>query len=124
MTKPNRIEAVVCAILTGLVLVGVGALGVRLRPYWVARYRGADADLRGAVLIGAPLRGVDLHGAELPNTDLRGADLRDADLKGADLSGANLDGAVFLGAVYDLQTSWPAGFVPQHAGAVLESLQP
>jgi hypothetical protein len=84
-------------LLALLVLAGISLLGVRLRPYWVARYRGVGANLRGAVLIHARLQGVnlaaaDLRGANLRNADLRGATLLDADLRGADLRGADLRG--------------------------------
>jgi hypothetical protein len=51
--KPNRIVAIVCALLAGVVLVG--GVDVRLRPCWAARYLSEEADLRGVVLIGALL---------------------------------------------------------------------
>jgi hypothetical protein len=37
---------------------------------------------------------------------------------GADLTGADLTGADLTGAHYDNSTRWPAGFDPQHHGAV------
>jgi hypothetical protein len=119
MEKPktnNRIVWV-CILLAGVVTGGVGVLGVRLRPYWVARYRGKGADLHAAALPLAPLVGAALDGANLRGANLRGANLahaslgvdtsapprlpmaggfrgpRGADLTGADLTGANLNGA-------------------------------
>jgi uncharacterized protein YjbI with pentapeptide repeats len=98
----NRTTWLVCVLLAGVVL------GVRLKPYLVAKYRGKMADLSGAVLIYAPLAGADLDYANLERArldaahlnaaDLSGADLRDACLRrailyGADLSRADLDGA-------------------------------
>src|SRR5262249_4843437 len=72
-------------ILAGGMSVGIGLLFVRLRPYWVAKYRGAGADLRGAVLPRAPLRGADLCAANLRSADLHGADLRGANLSQTDV---------------------------------------
>jgi hypothetical protein len=132
------------AACLALVLVGgVGVLGVRLRPYWVAMYRGESADLHGAVLFNAPLAHGDLTFANLRGADLRSADLQDADLggatlAGADLRGANLQGAAwyaygsidgvlipntwtdFRGARYDRRTRWPDGFDPLKHGAIRE----
>jgi hypothetical protein len=76
------------AALAAIVLGGSMLLIIRLRPYWVARYRGA----------GAHLRGVSLRGAALASANLQGADLRDADLRGANLQGAFLGGAELAGA--------------------------
>src|SRR5258708_17978053 len=97
--KKSRVPWVMSAILAAVVLVSVGMLFVRLRPYWIAKYRGAGAHLRGAMLTHAPLAGArlvmaDLRGADLRGADLRGAELLDADLGGADLRGANLQGTV------------------------------
>ena len=117
----------------------VVALGAFLRPYWVAKYWGARADLRGTMRYRAPLREADLRRANLRSANLReadlrgsylqyailrGADLRDADLRdsalwGVDLMRANLQGANVHGAAYDLNTRWPEGFDPVAAGAVL-----
>jgi hypothetical protein len=58
MKKTNRVAWTLAGILALVVIGGIAALGVRLRPYWVAKYRGEGADLRGANLILAPL--VDL----------------------------------------------------------------
>jgi len=115
MTKRqrNRLAWGLAAILAGVVLAGVWPLSVRLKLYWVARYRGREADLRGAMLVLAPLRhadltaadlagadlgGANLSGAELSEADLTGANLENADLSGAQLSGANLSGARLAGA--------------------------
>jgi hypothetical protein len=131
----NRIAWGLATALAVVVLGGVGALGVQLRPYWVAKYRGQEADLRHAVLVGAPLQGAVLEDANLWSADLRranlrnaylgGADLTNADLRGADLRGAVLcqvssgDGvwlpetiARFRGARYDGYTHWPQLFDP------------
>lgn len=120
MMNTNRIMWVLIALLTGVALVGIGALGVRLRPYWVAKYRGEKADLHGAVLVFAPLSGTDLtranlNGASLNGANLRearlqeaqlkGADLREADLEEADLGHADLAGADLRGA--DLRDAVP-----------------
>jgi Pentapeptide repeats (8 copies) len=122
--------------LAAMVLVGVGMLGVRLWPYWVAKHHGRGADLPGAVLVWAPLRGADLDGANFREANLRGADLRGAFLDGADLTGSDLRGADlrdtklefdrlliiwgirFRHARYDASTRWPAGFDPRAHGAV------
>jgi hypothetical protein len=43
MTNTHRATWAVCALLVGGGLGGVGVLGVRLKPYWVAKYRGERA---------------------------------------------------------------------------------
>jgi uncharacterized protein YjbI with pentapeptide repeats len=96
----RRIIWVVCSLLATAVLAGVSALAVRLRPYWVAKYRGHGADLRNAMLVYAPLAGADLihadlHGANLHKATFRGADLIGADLTDTDLMGTDLTNAVF-----------------------------
>lgn len=90
MTKrtAQRTAWVLCALLAAVMLGAVGLLGMRLKPYWVAKYRGSGADLHRALLIRAPLAG-----ANLTSADLRGADMKDACLVRADLSGANLSAA-------------------------------
>src|SRR5688572_20824541 len=80
----------------------------RLRPYWVARYRGAGADLRGVVLVrahlvSANLQGADLRGADLGGADLSGALLGGARLQGADLRGAKLHRTAFCPVYLDVQ---------------------
>ncbi len=92
--RTNRVAWGLVAILATVLLGGVGVLGVRLRPYWVAKYRGENADLHCAFLVGAPLA----H-AQLGETDLRGANLAHADLSAATLCGANLTGAELTGAI-------------------------
>jgi hypothetical protein len=82
--KTHRSTGILCALLSVIVLGGIGVLGVRLRPYWVARYRGAGANLQGAALPGARLQGVDLCAATLQGADLQGADLRGANLSRTD----------------------------------------
>jgi hypothetical protein len=131
-TKRTRRTAWGLAAILGVVLLaGVGLLGVGLRPYWVARYRGECADLHDAMLIRAPLAGANLHQSVLRYASLRAADLVLVDLTGADLTGADLTGArlavvvpemgpcLSFGARYDKNTHWPAGFDPRKHGAVL-----
>jgi uncharacterized protein YjbI with pentapeptide repeats len=138
MTKTNRRMWLLIALLGGVVLAGVGALGVRLRPYWVAKYRGYCADLRrttlrfaplayadlldanlaGASLVGANLDRANLGGANLHKADLTGTGMRHAVLVGANLTGADLTGASLAWAIYDARTQWPAGFDPRAHGAV------
>ena len=68
-------------------------------------------------------------GRKCVGADLRHINLLDADLWGANLSGANLslanlylaklNGANLTGARYNADTTWPEGFDPVAAGAVL-----
>src|SRR5581483_4649372 len=97
MTNPKTTWRVglTIALLAGVVLAGVGALNVRLRPYWVAKYHGERASLHDAALPSAPLAGAilcntDLSGAALSRANLSGADLQDANLSQANLGRANL----------------------------------
>ena len=76
------------AILAVAMVGGVGLLGVRLRPYWVAKYRGEEADLSGAFLRFAPLAGAQLWEADLSEADLHFANLRGAALGAADAGAA------------------------------------
>ncbi len=142
--RTNRAAWVIAVLLAVVVLGGVALLGVQLKPYWVAKYRGNGANLDGAVLIfpplpGADLMGASLSGANLDSVDLRHANLslttlsdaslRGADLSRADLSNANADGSdlrradltrvTLTGALYDASTRWPAGFDPIKHGMVL-----
>jgi uncharacterized protein YjbI with pentapeptide repeats len=71
-----------------LVFAGVGVLGVRLWPYWVAKYHGGEADLHGAMLVYAPLRGAFLESADLNGADLAGATLAEAKMLRVDLQRA------------------------------------
>src|SRR5205809_39319 len=87
-----------CAVLAGSILGGSVLLLVRLRPYWVAKYRGESACLRGAELSGAPLSGANLSDADLRHSNLRYANLSSAYLTGADLTGARLIHANLRGA--------------------------
>ena len=70
-------------------------------------------------LKGADLRGADLRFANLRDADLSYANLGGANLSGAILPGAKLESADLRGARYSLNTTWPDGFDPQAAGAVL-----
>ena len=62
------------ALVAGVALVVAGWWFTR--PYWIAKYRGPRAYLRGAVLIHAPLRYANLSGADLQDANLTGADLQ------------------------------------------------
>src|SRR5205823_14853677 len=119
MSKPKRSRSIwaLCAALAIPLLVGLGFLFTRLKPYWVARYHGKGADLHAARLAFAPLAGAALDGANLRGASLRGANLsraslgvdpngppfpfmpgglrerRGTDLTHADLTRANLKGA-------------------------------
>ena len=119
MHKPrtNRTIWILCSALAVVVLAGIGLLAVRLKPYWVAKYRGEGADLHGAVLPGAPLEDANLHHANLKGANLRGAHLAGADLGWANLEGADLQGADLRDARYDDSTRWPSGFDPERHGA-------
>jgi uncharacterized protein YjbI with pentapeptide repeats len=146
--RTNRVVWGLMAILAVAVLGGVAALGMRLRPYWIAAHDGEFADLRAASLFHARLRGAGLGEAHLEGADMRdadlsdanltfthlvgsdlrnadltrasvwGADMRGADLRGTKLGGANLKDAIFTGARYDRLTRWPNNFNPQRHGAV------
>src|SRR2546430_448040 len=88
----NRLAWVACAILAAGVLVSVGFLLIRLRPYWIARNRPVEAKLHGASLPHAMLAGVVLCQADLSEANLAGANLRGAYLEQANLSEVNLAG--------------------------------
>src|SRR5438477_9078212 len=91
--RSARIASTLTALLTAGLLAASGALLLRVRPYWVAKYRGEKADLRGAALPLAPLARAHLTQARLQRADLRGANLSFAILLGANLAGADLSGA-------------------------------
>jgi len=73
MTKTSRTAWGIAAILAMALLGGIGLLGVWLRCYWVARYRGQGADLHGALLVWAPLSRARLMDANLQRANLAGA---------------------------------------------------
>lgn len=102
-----QVIGIVCSLSAGVLLTA--------RPYWVAKYRGREANLRGTVLLMAYLDSADLRGADLSGAILKGAWLEGTNLKGADLRGADLSGAI-----YDGHTAWPAGFDPQARGARMD----
>jgi hypothetical protein len=136
--KMNRLAQGLAAILMVVLLGGIVMPCFWLRCYWVAKYRGEWANLRGAFLIRAPLAGIILHGANLERADLREADLHGAylnyatldrgrldgaNLRGAtvwrcSLQGADLTNAMLAGARYSRHTCWPGGFNPRRHGAV------
>ena len=101
--KTNWLAIWLCASFAAAELVGASLAIIRLRPYWIAKYRGAGADLRQSFLQWAPLHRAILTRARLQQANLRGADLDQAalysaNLSGADLSGADLDNARIIGA--------------------------
>ena len=100
----KQVVGIICSLSAGLLLTA--------RPYWMARFRGREANLRHAVLLMAYLGNADLRGADLSDANLAGAWLRGANLEGAELHGARL-----AGAVYDGHTKWPDGFDPKTRGA-------
>ncbi len=82
------------------------------------------ANLRGAYLGKADLRGAYLHSANLRAVNLFTAGFREklrkyADLIDADLIKANLSEAYLQRAKYSTSTTWPEGFDPQAAEAIL-----
>ena len=92
------------------VLVAIGLSFIALRPVWIARYRGVDADLSQQWLRFAPLAGADLRRANLVVADLSHANLRKARLDETNMMGVylirtNLEGASLRGAVID-KPSW------------------
>ncbi len=124
--RTNRMAWALAAVLTAVVLPAVALLGVRLRPYWVAKYRGDATDFHNALLIYAPLQGANLtlavlSGANLGNANLVGAQLSGAQLNGASLRGADLRGASLGGANLSWKMLWrrdgPDGIVGDRAGS-------
>jgi uncharacterized protein YjbI with pentapeptide repeats len=128
--RTNRMLWGLTAVLGGVVLGCIGLLFVRLKPYWLAKYQGAGADLARAYLPGANLRGAELGNANLQQAVLSGADLRgsnlslccrhDADrlgsaanLQGAILRNANLSGADLM--CTNLKDADLRGAILQHA---------
>jgi uncharacterized protein YjbI with pentapeptide repeats len=124
--RTNRVAWGLAVVLA----VGVlGGCGLFLRPFWIAKFRGKGADLRGAVLPFAPLAnvnlvGADLHGGNLYGADLRGAMLDQADLTKANLTDANLTNVQLSRTRYDRHTRWPEGFDPNEYGAVFVIPEP
>lgn len=84
-------------------------LNTSRHPLWLPR-----ENLSGVILRSVNLRGANLRDSNLSKSDLRMADLSDANLYGCNLTGSNLQNAL-----YTLETTWPEGFDPQAAGAVL-----
>jgi hypothetical protein len=122
--KPSLVLWMTCMFLSSGLLGGLGLLLLRLRTYYLARYRGAFADLRGANLSAAPLQGADLNGASLRNAILYWADLRHANLCGADLSGADLRGADLRGTELDSHQVMNWLYLPAAGGPSRHFTQP
>ena len=78
--RTNRVAWGLAVALALIVLGSIGLLGVRFRPYWIARHRGRRAQLDGAGLTAAPLQGADLGGARLRGAKLVGARLQETNL--------------------------------------------
>jgi uncharacterized protein YjbI with pentapeptide repeats len=91
-------------------------------------------NLTEALLFGSDLSEADLHLADLSGADLRNANLSDVNLSGTDLSEAvlrfanlsrakmrwvKLSGTILDRAKYTKETTWPEGFDPAAAGAIL-----
>ena len=127
------------ANLVGANLVRASLVGANLKGAHLEGAHLEGANLVGANLVGAHLEGTQLKGAHLGRAHLEGANLcyahlggasfggahlegahlEGANLDGADLVGANLVGANLKGATYNRYTTWPLGFAPVAAGAVL-----
>src|SRR5262249_29751229 len=56
----NRVAWGLVAVMAVVLVGGIGALLVPLRPYLIAKYRGQGADLRETRLTSAPLRAANL----------------------------------------------------------------
>ena len=82
-----------------------------------------NGNFEGVNLNGKRLRanfdGANFKNATLTGGDSSGAKFMNANLSGANLSGRNFSGATFSGAIYDTNTTWPNGFDPVAAGAIL-----
>ena len=134
---PPVCEAVSCpgCNLQGVTLTGADLTKADLIGAWLVEAHLEGAVLQRAVLAGSHLEWANLEGADLTDADLRGAilsyaELNDAVLRnarleraalhGADLTGANLEGTDLRRASYDEDTTWPAGFDPEKAGAKRE----
>src|SRR3954451_20062738 len=101
MQTPRRPLRTIIILLAVVVLGGLGLLGLRLRPYVVAKYWGVGANLQGAMLPFAPLQGANLLRANLRDADLQNARLQGAFMMVADMAHVRLRGAdlsrAFLG---------------------------
>lgn len=75
----------------------------------------AFASLYKAFLMEANLSEARLIKTSLTEATLYQADVRRANLRGADLRGTDLTEVDLQGAIYDDDTKWPEGFVPQPA---------
>ena len=94
----NPVAWGLAAVLAAVVLIGIGLLGARLRPYWVAKYRGERAELQGVVLVFGPFQGANLIATKLQGANLGGSNLETANLYFANLQRANLRGVNLRGA--------------------------
>jgi hypothetical protein len=102
------------------ILWGAGALALRVQPYLIAKYRGANASLCGVVLVCAPLVAANLQGADLQNTRIKAETARLAIME-AKIKSMNAQFVPKLqGAIYDTNTRWPAGFRPEQYGATAD----
>lgn len=75
------------------------------------------SNLMGVNFKNANLTGAVLYDALLNNANFTNSRLYGADLRSADLTGAKLDGADLTNALYNEQTVWPHGFIPENTKA-------
>jgi formylglycine-generating enzyme required for sulfatase activity/uncharacterized protein YjbI with pentapeptide repeats len=102
--------------------------------YWQLKALGKD--LSGANLSGtsftwdSKFESTNLQNANLRNGNFRNLNFKWTNLAGAFLEGADFNGATFnggtnlTGAVYSTSTTWPVGFDPVAAGAILVNNPP
>ncbi len=120
LTEANLTGALLAnAKLSGANLAGADLRGcsILMTDFSGANLNGANLDkqldLTGSTFRGANLAESILRGAKLGGADFAEANLQGADLRGADLSHIICTGANLYGAIYDKNTKWPIGTVPQ-----------
>ena len=110
------------ANLSGAIMSEANLSGANLKQAIMSEANLKEANLQQANLQQARLVGADLSGAILVEASLVGTYLSGADLFGTDLFGADLFGATLKRALYNKETTWPEGFDPKAAGAILVEL--
>lgn len=78
------------------------------------------ARIINCVFDGAILKNAFLGGIQIRGGSFQYADFTETNLCRRNLSEVNLKGAILTGARYNHATVWPAGFLPEEHGAVLE----